>query len=207
MSGWRRVLVAAAAGAAIWSGVAAAPRVNAVILDRPSPLQPFTLDDHNGKPFTADRLKGRWSLVLAGFTHCSDVCPFTLANLEQVVSELGLLTRPDRLPAVIFLGVDPDRDRANLKEYVVQFHPDFLGVTGAIDQIDRALKGVDAVAERGKPDAHGSYQVMHSAAVAVVDPEARLVAKISPPFDPVPTAQFLADLFRRRDGNATGDGR
>ena len=207
MNEWRRVFVAAAACAAIWSGVAAAPRVNAVILDRPSPLQSFTLDDHNGKPFTADTLKGRWSLVLAGFTHCPDVCPFTLANLEQVVSELGLLTRPDRLPTVIFLGVDPDRDRANLKEYVVQFHPDFLGVTGAVDQMDRALKGFDAVAERAKPDAHGSYQGMHSAAVAVVDPQARLVAKISPPFDPAPTAQFLADLFRRRDGNATGEER
>ena len=207
MSGWRRVFVAAAVCTAIWSGVAAAPRVNAVILDRPSPLQSFTLDDHNGKSFTADTFKGRWSLVLAGFTHCPDVCPFTLANLEQVVSELGLLMRPDRLPTVIFLGVDPDRDRANLKEYVVQFHPDFLGITGAIDQIDSALTGLDAVAKRTTPDAHGSYEVMHSAAVAVVDPQARLVAKISPPFDPAPTAQFLADLFRRRDDNSTGEGR
>ena len=56
--------------------------------------------------------------MLAGFTHCPDVCPFTLANLEQVVAELGLRVRPDRLPTVIFLGVDPDRDRANLKDYV-----------------------------------------------------------------------------------------
>ena len=115
--------------------------------------------------------------------------------------------RPDRLPAVIFLGVDPDRDRANLKDYTTQFHPDFLGVTGASDQIERALKGVDAVATRTKPDARGSYQVAHSAAVAVVDPQARLVAKISPPFDPAPTAQFLADLIRRNDRASTGTAR
>ncbi len=206
MSVRRRILVAAAACAAIWSGAVAAPRVNGVILDRPSPLQAFALDDHNGRPFTADSFKGRWSLVLAGFTHCPDVCPFTLANLEQVVSELGLLVRPDRLPVVIFLGVDPDRDRANLKDYVVQFHPDFLGVTGAADQIERALKSLDAVATRTKPDARGSYQIMHSAAVAVVDPQGRLAAKINPPFDPGLTAQFLADLFRRR-GDAAEAGR
>jgi len=199
MNGVRRVLVAAAAFAAIWSGVTAAPRVNGVILDRPLPLQAFVLEDHDGRPFTADSFKGRWSLVLAGFTHCPDVCPFTLANLEQVVSELGLLVRPDRIPVVVFLGVDPDRDRASLKDYVVQFHPDFLGVTGAIDQIERALKSFDAVAMRSKPDARGSYQVTHSAAVAVVDPEGRLAAKISPPFDPAPTAQFLTDLLRRHD--------
>jgi protein SCO1 len=197
-----RVVVAAAAVAAIWSAAAAAPRVNAVILDRPSPLQAFALDDHDGRPFTADWFKGRWSLVLAGFTHCPDVCPFTLANLEQVVSELGLLVRPDRRPAVVFLGVDPDRDRAGLKDYVTHFHPDFIGVTGAPDQIERALKSLDAVARRARPDARGGYEIMHSAAVAVVDPDGRLAAKINPPFDPAPTAQFLADLFRRHDRRA-----
>jgi len=182
----------------------AVARVDGVILDSPALVQAFTLDDQNGKPFTVDSLKGHWSLILAGFTNCPDVCPFTLANLEQVVAELGLRLRPDRLPVVVFLAVDPDRDRANLKEYVQQFHPDFIGVTGALDQIERALKGFDAVAVRSKPDARGNYSVSHSAAVAVVDPQGRLAAKINPPFDPEPTAEFLADLFRRRDDARTG---
>jgi protein SCO1/2 len=199
MQNGRHALIIAAVCGAIWSGAVAAPRVEGVILDRPVPVQSFTLADHDGKPFTTDRLKGRWSLVLAGFTNCPDVCPFTLANLEQVVAELGLRMRPDRLPAVIFLAVDPERDRANLKEYVVQFHPDFIGVTGELDQIERALKGIDSVMVRGKPDARGNYQVSHSAAVAVVDPQGRLAAKINPPFDPAPTAEFLANLFRRPD--------
>ena len=194
----RHILAAAAVVAAIACATIAAARVDGVILDRAAQVQGFTLEDHSGKPFTADSLKGHWSLILAGFTNCPDVCPFTLANLEQVVAELGLRVRPDHLPAVIFLAVDPDRDRANLKDYVVQFHPDFIGVTGAIDEIDRALKGLDAVAVRSKPDARGNYSVSHSAAVAVVDPQGRLAAKINPPFDPPPTAEFLADLFRRR---------
>ena len=41
------------------------------------------------------------------------------------------------------------------------------------------------------------------AAVAVVDPQGRLAAKINPAFDPEPTAEFLADLFRRYE-NPTG---
>jgi protein SCO1 len=199
MRNGRHALIIAAASAVMWSGAIAAPRVESVILDRPVPVQSFTLADHDGKPFTADRLKGRWSLVLAGFTNCPDVCPFTLASLEQVVAELGLRMRPDRLPAVIFLAVDPKRDRANLKEYVVQFHPDFIGVTGELDQIERALKGIDSVAIRTTPDVRGNYQVSHSAAVAVVDPDGRLAAKISPPFEPAPTADFLTNLFRRAD--------
>ena len=47
----------------------------------------------------------------------------------------------------------------------------------------------------------------HSAAVAVIDPQGRLVAKISPPFEPAPTAQFLADLFHQRENaRAAGSG-
>src|SRR5262249_56329038 len=127
-------------------------------------------------------------------------------NWGEVVGEVGLRVRPDRLPAVIFLAVDPERDRPNLKDYVVQFHPDFIGVTGAIDQIDRALKGIDAVAVRAKPDARGNYQVTHSAAVAGIDPQGRLVAKISPPFEPAPTAPFLAELFRPRENPRAPEG-
>jgi protein SCO1/2 len=197
---WRELRVVATVAAVVAWATMAVARVNGVILDSPPVVQAFTLDDHNGKPFTADSLKGHWSLVLAGFTNCPDVCPFTLA-------ELGLRVRPDRLPTVIFLAVDPDRDRPNLKDYVVQFHPDFIGVTGAIDQVDRALKGIDAIAVRAKPDARGNYQVTHSAAVAVIDPQGRLVAKISPPFEPAPTAQFLADLFHQRENaRAPGSG-
>jgi protein SCO1 len=204
----RRSILAAALVACTLSCCAiAVARVNGVVLDRAVAVGAFTLADHDGKPFTAEQLKGRWTLILAGFTHCPDVCPFTLANLEQVVAELGLRLRPDRLPAVVFLAVDPDRDRASLKDYVVQFHPDFIGVTGAIEQIERALKGIDAAATRGKPDARGNYQVTHSASVAVIDPQGRLAAKINPPFDPAPTAQFLADLFRRRsDGRGSETG-
>jgi protein SCO1/2 len=192
-----QIVLLAIVAAAVVAASAAMARVNGTIFDRPEPVRAFTLDDHGGKEFTAEQLKGRWSLILTGFTSCPDVCPFTLANLEQVVAELGLLVRPDRLPAVIFLAVDPDRDRPNLKEYVTQFHPDFIGLTGALDQIENALKGIDAVAVRLKPDARGNYQVNHTAAVAVIDPQARLVAKINPPFEPAPTAQFLADLIRR----------
>src|SRR5262249_46044611 len=132
----RQLLVIATVAAAVACATVAMARVNAVILDRPTLVEAFTLDDHNGNPFTADSLKGHWSLVLAGFTNCPDVCPFTLANLEQVTAELGLRLRPDRLPLVVFLAVDPDRDRPNLKEYVQQFHPDFIGVTGELDQVD-----------------------------------------------------------------------
>ena len=68
-------VVATVAAVVAWATMAVA-RVNGVILDTPALVQTFTLDDHNGKPFAADSLKGHWSLVLAGFTNCPDVCPY-----------------------------------------------------------------------------------------------------------------------------------
>lgn len=185
----------------------AAAAVDGTILDHAAPVTAFTLTDHNQKPFTEVSLKGRWSLVFAGYTNCPDVCPFTLANLDQVIAELSVRVVPERIPAVIFLAVDPDRDRAILKDYVTTFNPDFLGVSGSIEEVDQALTSVGAVARRDKPDARGFYQVNHTASVAVIDPQARLVAKLNPPFDPAATAQFLADLFRRhaaQDAAETG---
>jgi protein SCO1/2 len=207
LSSARRRFLAVASGAAalMWLTNALA-RVDGVVLDSPLPVQSFTLDDQDGKPFTMESLAGRWSLILPGFTNCPDVCPFTLANLEQVVAELGLRVAPDRLPQVIFIAVDPERDRTILKDYIRQFHPDFIAITGAIGQIDRLLNSIDAIARRGKPDAHGLYQVTHSAAVAVIDPQKRFAAKISPPFDPAPTAQFLADLFRTYRNSPASEG-
>ena len=96
----RHALIAGLVAVLLGSGAVAAPRVNGVILDRSVPVPPFSLDDHDGNPFTVEQLKGRWSLILAGFTSCPDVCPFTLANLEQVVAETLRTNVPELLAAI-----------------------------------------------------------------------------------------------------------
>src|ERR1700720_5060338 len=39
---------------------------------------PFRLTDQNGKTVTDADLKGKWSLVYFGYTHCPDACPTAL---------------------------------------------------------------------------------------------------------------------------------
>jgi protein SCO1/2 len=169
----------------------AAAEVRVVEPDPPSDLPAFQLIDHAGRPFTADSLKGRWDLILLGFTHCPDVCPFVLSNLAQLREEMSLRVSPENLPRVVFVAVDPQRDQPVLADYVAYFHPDFLGVTGSLDQLATFVEGVDGFARLGEPDKDGNYEVQHSAAVIVVAPDGRVHAKLSPPIHAGAAAEYL----------------
>lgn len=171
-----------------------------VELDEPAEIPPFELSDHDGKVFDNERLAGKWSLITIGFTQCPDVCPFVLSNLQATHAEVGLRTRPDSLPQVIFVGVDQKRDEPILKDYVSYFHPDFVGVTGPWDRMTKFVEGLDGYAKLGKPDKDGNYDVQHTASVIVVAPSGRIVAKLSPPLDPGAVAEYLVRrqiMYRR----------
>ena len=154
----------------------------------------FTLQDHNGDVFTNADLLDKWTLVLVGFTSCPDVCPYTLGNLEHVLAETASKVRPDNLPKVVFLAVDPERDNVSLSDYVGHFHPDFNGVTGGKEDIDKFIKGLDAFYQLEKPDSYGNYNVRHSADIRVIDPAGKLHATMQTPMDAPKTSDFLQRL-------------
>ncbi len=181
------------------SSFAKADTVNGVVLDKPESLPEFKLSDQFGNHFVKDNLNGKWSMIFVGFTSCPDVCPFTLANLEAVRAELTFKVSPTKIPNIVFLAVDPDRDKSVLKDYLSWFHPEYIGITGQREEIDTLVKGLDAFYRFEKPKIPGGhYQVSHSAAVAIVNPDAQIVAKISPPFKPEQTADFLYQVLRNR---------
>jgi len=172
-------------------GPAAHAGLRVVELDDPVDLPPFELTDQDGNVFDNARLKGHWSLITIGYTNCPDVCPFVLDNLAATHAQVGLRTRPDNLPQVVFVAVDEKRDRPILREYVHYFHPDFIGVSGSWDRIVTFVEGIDGFARLGKADKDGNYEVQHSASVVVVAPSGRIVAKLSPPLDPGAVAEYL----------------
>jgi protein SCO1/2 len=175
-----------------------AAQLETKVLSVPKPLAAFSLEDQQGRPFGKDRLEGRWSLVMLGFTHCPDICPFTLGNLALVVEELSTRVSPERLPQVVFVAVDPDRDKAVLADYVKHFNDGFIGITGSPEGIQTlvdSLEGYVRVAR--KPTGSTSYQVFHSASVSLVDPQGRIRATLNPPMEPAAAAAFLTDLMRR----------
>ncbi|WGS48891.1 SCO family protein [Paraburkholderia sp. D15] len=137
----------------------------------------FKLTGDDGRPVTGDAFKGRTSLVYFGYTHCPDVCPETMGRLMQVLAKLG----PDAQKVrILFITVDPARDTPTaLRDYVGAFDAQHAeGLTGTDWQIESLAKRYRVAYQMEKRDPNGNYEVTHSSAVYVFDPQghARLLA-------------------------------
>ncbi len=173
-------------------------RVDSNIYSTPKSLSEFKLQQASGAAFGLENLKGKWSLIVLGYTHCPDVCPFTLQNLAAVEEELSLRVSPARKPQVVFIGVDPDRDHKIIGEYVKYFSDDFLGATGEWSEISKAVETLGGfVRYEGKDKDPEGYKVFHSANIAIIDPQGRRVGSVNPPLQPAEAADFIAALIAK----------
>ncbi len=163
---------------------------------KPIAMPAFQLQAHSGAPFGAQHLRGRWSLVLIGYTYCPDICPMALAELNDVLNSFAA-RHPDRpLPQVVFVAVDPERDREILPSYVASFHPAMIGVTGRPAEIDKLVAAIRGFYKLDPKDAHGSYLVQHSASIGIIDDTGHMVARVNPPLDPDATADLIRKLMQ-----------
>lgn len=190
-------LISAAAGFSLWTLSKAWPEPeyeSLLVLPEPRVLGEFRLVDQQGEAFSLDDLRGRWSLLFFGFTHCPDICPSTLYDLQQVNQSLETSVTAADPWQVIFVSVDPERDTPErLGEYVAWFDPDFVGVTGAPEQLaPLAMRiGVAFRIEDHEPGA-ANYTVDHSASVFLTDPQGRLHGVFPAPHDADAMARDLA---------------
>jgi protein SCO1/2 len=134
---------------------------------------PFQLLDQNGKTISNEYLKGHPFLMFFGFTHCPDVCPTTLFEVSEVLKQLG----PDGGGArALFVTVDPERDTpAVMKDYLLSFDPNLVGVTGSTDAIAKTLKAYRVYSKK-VPTEGGEYTMDHTALVYLMDKQGRFVA-------------------------------
>ncbi len=166
---------------------------NATVIPNPRPLKPFSLRDHNDRPFSNAELEGHWTFIFFGYTHCPDVCPTTLATLNQA-SQLLEQDQSEQLPRFVFVSVDPERDSLqSLASYASYFNSRFVGITGtqpALQALTGQL-GILYIKVDSKPTA-SDYLMDHSASVMLNDPQGRLHAVFSAPHH----AEAIANDFR-----------
>ena len=149
-----------------------------------------------GRPERQDgdrrRLKGKWSLVYFGYTHCPDACPTALNDISIALSELG--PKRDAVRPV-FITVDPERDTPeSLKAYVTSFDAPILALTGTAEQVAQAAKDYRVYYAK-HPEAGGDYSMDHSSVIYVMDPEGRFTASFTHESAPEQIAERLKKLI------------
>ena len=153
---------------------------------------PFRLTDQNGKTVTDAYLKGKWSLVYFGYTHCPDACPTALNDISIALEDLG--TKRDAVRPV-FITVDPERDTPDaLKAYVTSFDAPILALTGTPEQVAQAAKGYRVYYAK-HPEAGGEYSMDHSSVIYVMDPQGRFTASFTHESTPEQIAERLKKLL------------
>lgn len=132
----------------------------------------FALTDHNGTMRTLADFKGKAVVVFFGYTHCPDVCPTTMAEMANVMQQLG----PDANKVqVLFVTVDPERDTPELlAKYVPAFDPRFLGLVGDKESTDKIAKEFKAFYQKVPGKEPGSYTMDHISGSYVFDPQGRI---------------------------------
>jgi protein SCO1/2 len=170
----------------------------------PKPLTAFALTDHKNRVFDLASLKGKWSFLFFGFTHCPDICPTTLAVLARARDNIAKNAVGAEDIQFVFISVDPNRDTASkLRQYVDYFDTTFLGVTGNDAQIGNLAGQLGAAYQVAIKPGMENYPVYHSAAVFLLDPRARYHAVFTPPHDAEAISRRFKVVRELEAGNAT----
>lgn len=153
---------------------------------------PFELVGKDGKTVTDKDFRGRYMLVFFGFTHCPDICPAELQVMSAALDDLG--DKADQVVPV-FITVDPERDTPELvTAYVENFGPNFVGLTGSLEAVDKAAKAYRVTYQKFHEEGAGdNYSVDHSALVYLMGPDGKFVTHF--PYGTSP--EKMADTLRR----------
>lgn len=196
---WLLVGVAAAISGILASAMLVTPKApvmkSATLLKTPRPIAEFSLLDQDGQAAGTDSIKGQWTVLFAGFTHCPNICPATLSLLGATLKQVDPAPRPQ----VVLLSVDPERDTPQrLKSYLAQFDPHFKGLTGDEQKIATVRSSLGLIAEKTPGASPDSYTVDHSAALVLINPRGEVAGYITPPFDPAVVAHDLRKLMQSK---------
>ena len=158
---------------------------------------PFQLVDHKGRPVSDKDYRGRFMLIYFGYTHCPDVCPTDLQSMSTAMEVLG---DPGKWVQPLFISFDPVRDtQAVMADYVSNFHPRLLGLTGTKEQSLAAANSfdVDVSATYAANDPEMGYSMNHSAFTYLAGPDGRVRMMFKDGLDGKTMARFIHKAMRQ----------
>jgi len=126
----------------------------------------FTLTDVNNETITEKSFQGPLTAIFFGFTNCPDICPMTLANLDQVIEKLD--NDESKKFKVYFVSIDPERDNPEvIKNYLDSFKNKIHGMTGDPQKVFSLSKSWGVLSEKIFTE-DGNYLINHSSSVLLL---------------------------------------
>lgn len=141
---------------------------------------PFQLVAQDGKPITEKAFQDKPTVLFFGFTHCPEVCPTTLFEMNGWLHKVD----PDggKLNAY-FVSVDPERDTPEvLGQYVANVTDRVKGISGPPEKVQEMVKGFKIYAKKVPVDDKnpgGGYTMDHTASVFLLDNGGRFAGTIA----------------------------
>ena len=136
---------------------------------------PFALTDHEGRPITEAAFEGHPSMLFFGFTHCPEICPTTVYDMEGWFGELG--AEADAL-AAFFVTVDPERDTPEVLRDYLTFQTDrVVGISGDPDAVRDLARSWRVYFSRRDLEG-GDYTMDHTSLVYLLDEDGRYAGTI-----------------------------
>ncbi|QDY99291.1 SCO family protein [Nitratireductor mangrovi] len=126
---------------------------------------PFALVDQKGGEITEAAFRGSPTALFFGFTHCPEVCPTTLYELDGWLSQMG--ADGDKVEA-FFVSVDPERDTPEvLDRYVSNVSSRITGITGTPEKVAEMTKAFKIYAKKVPLDGD-DYTMDHTASILLL---------------------------------------
>ena len=126
----------------------------------------INLITHKDEKVSDLNLKGNSILLFFGFTHCPEVCPTTIATLQNAINKEN---KNNKKIKIIFVTLDPHRDTVEtLNEYLSGFDKLVIGLTGKIEELNKFAKYWNVYWEKIPYDKN-DYNINHTATVFMID--------------------------------------
>ncbi|MGK6312104.1 SCO family protein [Neorhizobium sp. DT-125] len=158
---------------------------------------PFELVAQNGQPITEKAFQEKPTALFFGFTHCPEVCPTTLFELNGWLHKVD----PDGTKLNgFFVSVDPERDTPELLgQYVSNVTDRVKGISGPPEKVNEMIKGFKVYAKKvpvDEKDPNGDYTMDHTASVFLLDNGGRFAGTIAYGENPDTAVQKLENLIK-----------
>ncbi|MCO6185663.1 SCO family protein [Rhizobium sp. L1K21] len=158
---------------------------------------PFALTDQSGQEITQAALQEQPTALFFGYTHCPDVCPTTLFELDGWLKKVD----PDGTKMkAFFVTVDPERDTPEiLGQYIANVSNRITGISGEPDKVMEMVKGFRIYAKKvpiDENDPNGDYTMDHTASVFLLNRGGRFKGTIAYGEDPDVAVKKLENLIK-----------